>query len=113
MATVLPPSPAPPGVTPFAFPRGDASEPKYTSIRRLHLTGGTHEEPPDEGCVRFYYVLQGEGALSTGDLRASVRPGSALVLKEGETFHLTCVAAPLTLLCVAVREASCPDGQGA
>ena len=112
MPHVFPPSPATPGVTPFDFPRAGVPTPKYTSVKRLHLTGGTHEEPPDPGRVRFYYVLQGEGALSSGELQGAVRPGSALVLKAGEAFRLACLAAPLILLCVAVTEAPCPSPHG-
>ena len=111
MPFVFPTSPPAPGVTSFEFPPSGVPTPKYTTIRRLHLAGGTHEEPPDEGHVRFYYVLQGEGALSSGELQGAVRPGSALILSEGETCRLTCTSAPLILLCVAVTEAPCPSDQ--
>jgi mannose-6-phosphate isomerase-like protein (cupin superfamily) len=112
MPTVFPPSPEPPGATSFEFAGPGATAPKYTSIQRLHLTGGTSEEPADEARVRFFYVLQGEGALASGDSRASVRPGSALLLRKGETFHLTCVSTPLILLGVAVSEAPCSPPHG-
>ena len=112
MPYVFPASPTAPGATSFEFPGAGVPAPKYTSIRRLHLTGGTHEEPPDQGRVRFYYVLRGEGAFSSGEIRGSVRPGSALLLANGETFRLTCVSAPLILLCVAVSEVPCSSDQG-
>ncbi len=111
MPYVFPASPATPGVTPFEFPGAGVPAPKYTSIRRLHLTGGTHEEPPDQDRVRFFYVLQGEGAFSSREARASLRPGNALLLANGETFRLTCISAPLILLCVAVSEVPCSSGE--
>jgi mannose-6-phosphate isomerase-like protein (cupin superfamily) len=111
MPVVFPASPPAPGVTPFEFPRGAAPGPKYTAIRRLHLTGGTHEEPPDPGHVRFYYVLQGEGTVLSGETQGLLRPGSAVLLAPGESLHLSCVLAPFSLLCVAVTESPRPAGQ--
>jgi hypothetical protein len=100
---VFPPAPEQPGAASFDFAGQGADAPRFTSIQKLHLTGGAHAEGPDPDHVRFFYVLRGEGAFLAGETQTSVRPGSSLFLAGGESFRLTCVSAPLILLRVAVR----------
>ncbi len=100
---VLPPSPTAPGMATFEFGPAGGGAPRHTSMQRIQLPSGSHEEPPDPEHVRFFYVLAGNGVFMAGETRAALRAGSAVVLTEGEGGRFDSAATGLTLLRVAVR----------
>jgi len=77
------------GITRVAFPNGKGEGPRWTEIQEVMVSRETYQESPETGHVKFFYVLQGDGSLSSGEIHALLRKGSTLFLKEGESFRVT------------------------
>jgi hypothetical protein len=94
------------GIARVDFPEGAPGGPQRTRAARLVLSGGSYEEPPEPGRVRFFYILEGEATLSSGLAGEMVKKGSTVFLAEGEGLLLTRLSeTPLVFLRFAFRDA--------
>jgi hypothetical protein len=99
------------GGTQTAFLSVGSEGPRWTNIRKYSLSGKIYEEFPDSDQVKFFYVLQGEGTLTSGEPHSLLRKGSSIFLKGGESFQLARISdAPIVFLRIAInRDSSFPQ----